>query len=426
MATLREVLAEQLPRLREEMRAFAKEKGDAKVSDVSVAQVLGGMRGVVSVICDTSTVDPITGLHIREQPIADLADKLPEEVFYLILTGRLPDEDGVVEVREQLRLRSVVPREIWAVLEAMPSTSHPMTMLSTGILALENFSHFRRRYDEGMPKDEYWEAAYEDALDLIAKLPALAAYIYRLCFDKGPRIQGDPSLDLGANFAYMLGAEKDGDFAKLMRLYLTLHIDHGGGNVSAFTTHTVGSALSNPYLALSAGLNGLAGPLHGLANQECLKWILDLMHHYGGVPSQSQVKEHAEQTLAAGRVIPGYGHAVLRATDPRFTAFKTFADAHCPSNPWYQAVNTCFEVIPGVLEGTGKVSNPWPNVDAISGSLLYYYGLTEFSYYTVLFAVSRAMGVLGNYVINRGIGSPIVRPKGTTFKKLKAMTAQQG
>ncbi len=423
MATLREMLAEQLPKLREEMRAFGKDKGDAKVGDVSVAQVLGGMRGVVSVVCDTSTVDPIKGLHIRDTPISDLADKLPEEMFYLLLTGQLPTEDGLKELREQFRLRSIVPREVWQVLEAMPSTSHPMTMLSAGILALENYSTFRRRYDEGMAKEQYWEAALEDTLDLLAKLPAVAAYIYRLRNDKGERIQGDPTLDLGANFAFMMGGDKEGDFAKLMRLYLTLHIDHGGGNVSAFTTHTVGSALSNPYLALSAGLNGLAGPLHGLANQECLKWILDLMHAHGGVPGKDQVKAYAEKTLGSGRVIPGYGHAVLRATDPRFTAFKTFADGHCPSNPWYQTVNTCFEVIPEVLQATGKVSNPWPNVDAISGSLLYGYGLTEFSYYTVLFAVSRAMGVLANYIINRGVGSPIVRPKGTTFEKLKGMAA---
>ena len=77
-------------------------------------------------------------------------------------------------------------------------------------------------------------------------------------------------------------SDEAGAFAELMRLYLHFHCDHEGGNVSAFTAHVVGSALSDPYYAVSAGLNGLAGPLHGLANQECLAWILETMEKFGG------------------------------------------------------------------------------------------------------------------------------------------------
>jgi citrate synthase len=210
-----------------------------------------------------------------------------------------------------------------------------------------------------------------------------------------------------------------------MRLYMVLHSDHEGGNVSAFTAHVVASALSDPYYAVSAGLSGLAGPLHGLANQECLKFILEMMDKYGGAPTPEQVKEHAWDTLNSGRVVPGYGHAVLRATDPRFTAFHAFGMKHFPEDPVFKAVATAFDVIPGVLQEHGKAANPWPNVDAGSGALLYHYGITEMRYYTVLFSVSRAMGICSQLVISRAMMEAITRPKSVTTNWMKEFVASK-
>jgi citrate synthase len=272
-----------------------------------------------------------------------------------------------------------------------------------------------------MRKEEYWEAALEDSLQLIAKLPAVAAGIYRLRTKKGEPIPSNPKLDWGADYAYMLGIpDPTGEFANLMRLYMTLHSDHEGGNVSAFSCHTVGSALSDPYYAVSAGMNGLAGPLHGLANQECLHFVLDLRKKYNGVPTDEQLRQYAWDTLKGGHVIPGYGHAVLRITDPRYTAFHEFGARACAHDEIFKIVDAIFRIVPGVLKEQGKAKDPWPNVDAISGSLLYHFGLTEFDYYTVLFGVSRALGMCSQLIINRALGTAITRPKSVSTQWIKS------
>ncbi len=426
MPKLQEKMASQIPALRQEVAALVKEHGNKVISEVNVGQAFGGMRGVKGLVCDTSVVEPDTGLVIRNIPIGKLADKLPEEVFYLLCTGELPDAATLADLQSDLRARAQVPAYVWAVLKAMPADSHPMTMFDTAILVLERESVFRRRYSEGMKKDEYWITALEDSLQLIAKLPAVAAGIYRLHYGKGDPIPSNPKLDWGADYAHMLGIpDPTGQFANLMRLYLTLHSDHEGGNVSAFTCHTVGSALSDPYYAVSAGMNGLAGPLHGLANQECLGFVLEMITKFKGVPTDEQLRQYCWDRLKSGQVIPGYGHAVLRITDPRFTAFHDFGARVCAGDDMFKMVDAIFRIVPGVLKEQGKAKDPWPNVDAISGSLLYHYGLTEFDYYTVLFGVSRALGMCSQLVINRALGIPITRPKSVSTEWLKSAVNSQ-
>lgn len=420
MAKLQNQLAKLIPVWREETRALVKKHGDKKISDVSVQQAYGGMRGVKAMICDTSEVPPDVGLLIRGTPIGKLADKTPEDIFYLLCTGELPNAKDRRALSEELATRAKVPAYVWKVLEAMPANSHPMCMLDTAILAMERESKFRAAYDKGMPKEDYWKPMLEDSLDLLAMLPAIAAGVYRMRFKKGARIAPKKDLTWSQNYARMLGIkDKSGEFADCMRLYLVLHCDHEGGNVSAHTCHLVGSALSDAYYSVSAGLNGLAGPLHGLANQECLNWIIQLNKQFKGKPSKDDIRKVAWDTLNSGKVIPGYGHAVLRVSDPRFVEFRAFGMKHFPNDPIMKTVNNVFEVVPEVLKEQGKAKNPWPNVDAGSGALLYHYGLKEFSYYTVLFSVSRAMGMLSQLVVNRALGAPIERPKSVTTKWVK-------
>jgi len=412
MTALKDKLHEQIPALREDIKKIVKGHGAKIISEVSVAQAYGGMRGVKAMICDTSLVEPDKGLIIRGRPIGDIADRWPEEIFFLLLTGELPDEESKQQLQDDLLARREVPDYVWNVLRAMPKDSHPMCMFDTAILVMERDSIFRKRYSEGMPKTEYWDAALEDGLNLLAKLPIIAAGVYRIRFDKGAPIVPEKSKDWGGSYAEALGIpDPTGEFANLIRLYLTLHSDHEGGNVSANTCHTVGSALSDPYYAVSAGLNGLAGPLHGLANQECLKFVLSLKDKYSGVPTAQQLVDYAWELLNSGRVVPGYGHAVLRVTDPRFAAFHAFGKRVCPDDEVFQIVSLMFESIPNVLKEHGKAKDPYPNVDAGSGALLYHFGLTEFDYYTVLFGVSRAMGMLSQLIINRALGTAITRPK---------------
>jgi len=425
MSKLQAKLAQQVPGLRETVRKLTKESGAVKISQCTIEQAYGGMRGVKSLVCDTSEVPPDKGLIIRGIPVSQLTEQLPEETLWLLMTGEKPTADELADLQAELRARAKVPDYVWAVLSAMPADSHPMVMLNTTILVMEKESVFRQRYDAGMKKDEYWMATLEDALKIVAVLPEIAAGVYRMRFGKGPRLASNPKLDWAADYAAMLGiADPTGNFAKLMRLYMVLHSDHESGNVSAMTTATVNSALSDLYYSLSAGLNGLAGPLHGLANQECLAWVLDTNKKFGGRPTKDQIKSYAEETLASGRVIPGYGHAVLRITDPRFDAFLAFGKKHMADDPVFQTVSNVFDTVPDILKTIQKIKDPWPNVDAGSGALLYHYGLTEFAYYTVLFSVSRALGVCSQAVMSRAMGLPITRPKSVTTKWLEGEAAK--
>jgi citrate synthase len=422
--TLKEKLAERVPHLREEHHELSHKYAETVISQVTVSQALGGMRGVKGLVCDTSVVEPDTGLVIRNIPIMQLTDRLPEEIFWLLLLGELPTADELAGFQKELKANSEVPAYVWKVIKALPKTAHPMAMLDTAILAMENESIFRHRYDAGMHKNEYWSATLDDAMRILGTIHTIAAGIYRLRYKKGDLIEPSRKLSWAADYAKMLGLPpKKGETADMMRLYLVLHSDHEGGNVSAFTCHTVGSALSDPYYAVSAGLNGLAGPLHGLANQECLKWVLDTVKKFDGAPSEKQLRDYAWETLKGGHVIPGYGHAVLRITDPRFDAFREFGMKHMANDEVFKTVCRVFDVVPKVLLEQGKAKDPWPNVDAASGSLLYYYGLREFEYYTVLFSVSRAMGMLSQLVLNRATGAPLTRPKSVSTDWLKSKVA---
>lgn len=223
----------------------------------------------------------------------------------------------------------------------------------------------------------------------------------------------------------MLGVSNDDKFKDAIRLYLTLHADHEGGNVSAHTAHTVGSALSDPYYAWSAGNCGLAGPLHGLANQECLSWLNATMKELDGKePTVEVITEFAKKTLASGKVIPGFGHAVLRNTDPRYTLEHEFAMKHLPNDPTFKLADACLKAIPPVLKASGKAKNPFPNVDALSGTILKFYGLHEADIYTVIFSVSRAIGVMSQMVWARLLGLAIERPNSVTIAFLEDAIAK--
>ncbi len=427
MSMLKEKLAQIFPPLKAEIGSFVKQYGDKVVSQVTLAQAYGGLRGVKCLVCDTSEVPPDKGLIIRGIELKDLFDKWPEEILHLLLTGSLPNETELKDLQAELKDAEEVPDYVWAVLDAMPADSHPMAMFNTAILVMQKESVFAKRYAEGMKKDDYWSATYDDAINIIAKLPAIGAAIYRKRFNKGPRIPSDKNADWGKNYAIMLGLpDPNEELTKLMRLYLTLHCDHESGNVSAYSASVINSALSDLYYSLSGGLNGLAGPLHGLANQECLGWILETMEKFGGAPTKEQLEKFAWDTLNSGKVIPGYGHAVLRITDPRFDAFLAFGKKYMPDDPVFLTVQRVFETVPEVLKQVQKIKDPWPNVDAGSGALLYHYGMTEFSYYTVLFSISRALGICSQAVVNRAMGYPITRPKSLPTAGYKKIVEAQG
>ena len=417
-----------------EIKSIIEQYGNKKVEDVTLAQVYQGMRGITGLVTETSLLDANEGIRFRGFSIPELREKmpkvkdgnepLPEGLFYLMLIGEMPSAEDVDHISATWARRSHVPNHVFDVIEAFPVSAHPMTQFTAAVLALGTESKFAKAYSDGISKKEYWDYMYEDAMTLIARLPRIAAYIYRRKYKNGGHIQPDGMQDWAGNFAHMLGYE-DESFKELMRLYMTIHADHEGGNVSAHTTHLVGSALSDSYLSFAAGMTGLAGPLHGLANQEVIRWIEEMCKELSSdQPTKEQIADYIHKTLTAGKVVPGYGHAVLRKTDPRFTAQMEFAKRHCPDDPTIKTVWNIYEVAPPILEGTGKIKNPWPNVDAHSGALLKHYGLVEEDFYTVLFGVSRALGVLASLCWDRALAFPLERPKSVTTEWVKKFVKQ--
>ncbi len=428
MSTLKETLFKKIEEHRPRTTRLLKEFGDVKISEVTIGQAIGGARGVRCLVTDVSYLDPFEGIRFRGRTIPETFAALPpvkgqeypsvEGFFYYLMTGEIPTAAQAEEVVADFKKRRQLPEYVKDILRAMPKDTHPMTMYSAGILAMQRESIFVQKYNEGMSKMDYWDPMFEDSCNLMAKLPVLAAFIYRLKYKDDDQIAEDPKLDMGGNFAHQMGIDKPYD--DVARMYFILHSDHESGNVSAHTTHLVASALSDAYYSLSAGINGLAGPLHGLANQEVLSWTMKFMEGLGGAePTKELVTKALWDTLNSGQVIPGYGHAVLRKTDPRYESQREFCLKHLPDYPLFKLISMIYQVAPGVLEEQGKAKNPWPNVDAQSGVIQWYYGLTEWDFYTVLFGIGRALGVLTNITWDRALGYPIERPKSLTTDMLE-------
>lgn len=436
-SSLKAILESQIPAKQAYMKKLKTEHGNKSLGEVTVDQCLGGARGVKCMVWETSLLDAEEGIRFRGQTIPELQQSLPtyqeggepmpEGLLWLLLTGEVPTRAQVDELTADLHARAPLPPHVEPLIRSLPKDMHPMTKLSIGILALQTDSIFAKKYAEGMNKSQYWDATYEDLMNCIARLPEVAALIYRCTFHDGEVANYDSSLDYSANFNRMLGYDNE-KFDELMRLYLTIHSDHEGGNASAHTTHLVGSTLSDPYLSLSGGMNSLAGPLHGLANQEVLLWIQELGEEFksrGQEVNSETITAFAWETLNNGQVIPGYGHAVLRKTDPRYTCQREFALKHMPDDPLFKIVSTIYEVMPGILTEHGKTKNPYPNVDSHSGVLLWHYGFREPEYYTVLFGVSRAFGVLSQLFWDRALFLPLERPKSVTPEWIENYCAKQ-
>jgi citrate synthase len=432
-SSLKKRLGELIPIKQAEIKEIKDKYGNKVIGSCNVGQAYGGMRDVKSMVYETSLLDPQEGIRFRGLSIPEVREKLPkfgkgsepipEGLLWLLLTGEVPTQAQVQEVTADLNKRAVVPEWVSNLQKSLPKTMHPMTQFNIAINALQTESIFAKAYQDGVPKGKYWDSTFEDSLNLIAKLPQIASTIYRHTYKDGKLTPQDSKLDWSGNFAHQLGY-KEPMFSELMRLYLVIHSDHEGGNVSAHATHLVGSALSDPYLSYAAGMNGLAGPLHGLANQEVLRWTLDLMKKLGNKPvSNEELSKAVWDTLNSGQVVPGFGHAVLRKTDPRYMAQREFALKHLPNDPLFKFISQIYEVVPKVLREHGKTKNPWPNVDAHSGVLLRYYGMQEESYYTVLFGVSRGLGVLSQLIWSRALGFPLERPKSVTTEWLKTNLA---
>ncbi|KAF4592125.1 2-methylcitrate synthase [Ophiocordyceps camponoti-floridani] len=432
---LKDTLRTLIPAKRAEVAAARKKHGGSNIGEVKVENVLGGMRGLRAMLWEGSVLDPDQGIRFHGRTIKDCQRELPcgttgsqmapEAMFWLLLTGQVPTVSQTRQLSNQLAAEAELPSFVTGLMSSMPKDLHPMTLFAMCVAALNRDSKFARAYADGLAKEDYWETTFDDAISLLAKLPTIAATMYKHFYssDSEPlNVRADPKQDWAFNFAAMLGkgtAEDEG-FQDLMRLYLALHADHEGGNVSAHATHLVGSALSDPFLSYSAGLLGLAGPLHGLAAQEVLRWTETMKSSLPKGVEETDMREYIWDWLNQGRVIPGYGHAVLRKPDPRFEALMDFAESQpaMQNDELIALVKTNSRIIPDILRQHGKTKNPFPNVDSASGVLFHHYGLRHTLYYTVTFGVSRGIGPMAQLIWDRALGLPIERPKSVNLAGL--------
>ena len=358
-----------------------------------------GLRGFPVGTCRTSRVDPQTGVSYVGYPIAHLATLEPEAVVFLLLHKELPTQTELATFSADLKARRGVPAAVLDGLTKLPRDGHPMEWLASGLLLL------------GMTtKTGDWR---EDALNMVARAPELVAAIFRLRSGWGDPIASDSSLGLIEDFVQMLGVP-GADPAKLtqmLRTFYILHMDHGGGNLSTFTGKAVASGHADIFSSLTAAMLALSGPLHGRANQDCLEFVRKV-----GSSDEDRVEAFIRDALANRDKIYGFGHAVLRAEDPRATIQYALGETICPDDPLFATARSLRKVAVKVLSEVEKISNPYPNVDAVSGSLLNAVGLTDSNYYTVLFGLSRISGIAAQIVDERvnfrnGRGAPIYRPK---------------
>lgn len=431
-SSLKSALKEAIPAKKALLAEVKSKYADKSLGEVQVSNLLGGMRGLKALLWEGSVLDANEGIRFHGKTIAECQDllpkaaeggeMLPESMFWFLLTGQVPTTEQVRQLSAEFAARGELPDFVTKLLDGLPADLHPMTQFSIAVSASNHNSVFAKAYEKGIAKSDYWEYVFDDVIELIAKLPKIAAKIYQNAYRGGGALPGeiDPKADWSLNYANMMGKGDEKGFVDLLRLYFALHGDHEGGNVSAHATHLVGSALSDPYLSYSAGLQGLAGPLHGLAAQEVLRFILDMKKAIPENYNTEDVQKHLWSILKSGRVIPGYGHAVLRQPDPRFAALMGFANSRpeIAKDPVFQLVHNLSEIAPAVLTEHGKTKNPFPNVDSSSGVLFHHYGITETLYYTVTFGVSRSIGPLSQLIWDRILGLPIERPKSLSLEKI--------
>jgi citrate synthase len=363
-----------------------------------------GLRGIPVGYCTTSYVSPEKGLHYRGQPVSQLAFHEPEQVIHLLLNGHLPSDQELTDFKKDLQERAYPHPSVMKHIEKLPKEGHPMALFSCAILILG-------MYDQTGD----WR---EDCLNLIAKIPTVTAAVINVHADWKSENTPKPELGYMENFVHMLGLPQETKtmLTPYLRLYNIVHFDHGGGNLSAFVGKAVASGLEDMYGSLAAAMNALAGPRHGRANQECLRFIEKLAEELGENYTEKDVEIALRDRLKRNELLYGFGHAVLRVEDPRATIMYDEAQKAFSDHPLVKMALNVRKMGEKVLQENPKISDPHTNVDAISGALLTAAGFPYPEYYTVLFGLARCVGISIQVLYERAIardgkGTPIVRPK---------------
>jgi citrate synthase len=372
-------------------------------------QLETGLRGIPVGYCTTSHVDPQKGLFYADQTVDAVAYWQPEQVIYLLYHGKIGSEKEVAAFSSDLQKRATCSQEAIRHIYTLPKKGHPMDLFGCALLILGMYE----------ATGDY----REDCLNLIAKAPHLVAAVINFHAGWGETPTPNPKHGYMENFTEMLQVPQANkkELLQVFKLFNILHFDHGGGNLSTFVGKAVASGLEHIYGSMTAAMCALAGPRHGRANQDCLEFVQEVLKSVGENATPKQVEEFIRKRLANNQLVFGFGHAVLRVEDPRARVFFEYAQKHFPQHPLVKIAQLLRTEGSKVLSENPKISDPHPNIDAISGTVLTAAGFPYPEYYTVLFGLSRIVGIAIQIVYERceargGKGTPIVRPK-YLFKK---------
>jgi citrate synthase len=372
--------------------------------EVTKEHLESGLRGVPVGYCTTSHVDPEKGLFYAGKSVAEIAYWEPEDVIYLLYTGKPGSQEEVKAFAASLHKRAACSLDVIANINKLPRVGHPMKLFCAAILILGMV--------EG--KNDY----REDCLNIMAKIPHLVAAVINHHAGWGETPLPRPDLGYMENFTEMLQVPdvNKAELTRAFKLFDILHFDHGGGNLSTFVGKAVASGLEDMYGSMTSAMCALAGPRHGRANQDCLEFVRGVLEEVGENATAQDVERLIRHRLESNQLVFGFGHAVLRVEDPRATVQYDYVKKHYPNNPLVKIALLLREVGSKVLAENPKISDPHPNVDAVSGTLLTAAGFGYPEYYTVLFGMSRVVGIAIQIVYERleargGKGTPIIRPK---------------
>lgn len=378
--------------------------------EISTDNLETGLRGYPVGYCTTSHVDPNKGLYYMGMPVSEMSHWEPIEVIFLLYQGKKGSKEELEQFRTDLKRRSSCTSSLIEHIRQLPRQADPMKLFCTALLLAGTF--------EG--KNDY----REDCLNLIAKIPQIAAQVINYHAGWGKCNPSQPDLGYMENFTQMLNIPKGKleELSHVFKLFNILHYDHGGGNLSAFTGKAIASGLEDMYGSIVGAMCALAGHRHGKANQDCLTFVQAIIKELGPDAKEEKVEQFLRRKLENNELIFGFGHAVLRVEDPRATLLYEVADHYYPDHPLVKMARLLRKTGTKVLSENPKISNPYPNVDAISGILLYASGFAYPEYFTLLFGMARVVGISRQIVYEReeardGKGTPIVRPK-YLFKSL--------
>ena len=367
-------------------------------------QLETGLRNIPVGYCPTSYVDPNKGLFYVGKPVHELAYLEPQQVIYLLYFGKEGTPQEVAAFYDDLSSRAACLPEVIESIYKLPREGHPMDLFSCALYLL------------GMKEktDDY----REDCLNLIAKVPHLVAAVINHHAGWGETPKPRPELGYMENFTHMVRTP-NADIKALtqaFKLFNILHYDHGGGNLSTFVGKAVASGLEHMYGSTASAMAALAGPKHGRANQDCLEFVQLVLEEVGEKATEADVEKFIRDRLANKQLVFGFGHAVLRVEDARATVLYDFAKKYYPKDPLVKIALLLRTAGSKVLSENPKISDPHPNVDAVSGTVLTAAGFDYPEYYTLLFGLSRCVGISIQIVYERcearqGKGTPIVRPK---------------